>query len=67
MAGLLAAMGAECLAWLLYTEVLNLDYRFQWRLWLITPLAGAVLIGAAGYHGTRAVVKHSPMLLLRNR
>jgi putative ABC transport system permease protein len=67
VAGLLAAMGAECLAWLLYTEVLNLDYRFQWPLWLITPLAGALLIGAAGYHGTRAVVKHSPMLLLRNR
>ncbi len=67
LAGLLAAMGAECLAWLLYTEVLNLDYRFQWPLWVITPLAGALLIGAAGYRGTRAVVERSPMLLLRDR
>ena len=67
LAGLLAAMGAECLAWLLYTEVLNLDYRFQWPLWLITPLAGALLIGVAGYYGTRAVVERSPMLLLRDR
>ena len=67
LAGLLAAMGAECLAWLLYTEVLNLDYRFQWPLWLITPLVGAVLIGVAGYRGTRSVVERSPMLLLRNQ
>jgi hypothetical protein len=26
-----------------------------------------VLIGAAGYHGTRAVVRRSPVLLLRER
>ncbi len=67
LAGLLAAMGAECLAWLLYSEVLELEYRFQWPLWLITPVVGALLIGAAGYRGTRAVVETSPMLLLRNQ
>jgi putative ABC transport system permease protein len=67
LAGLLAAVGAECLAWLLYSEVLNLEYRFQWPLWLITPVAGALLIGAAGYRGTRPVVETSPMLLLRNQ
>lgn len=34
-----------------------------------TPLgvSGALLIGVAGSWGTRAVVKRSPMLLLRNQ
>ena len=67
LAGLLAAMGAECLTWVLYSEVLHLEYSFQWPVWLAAPLAGALLIGAAGYWGTRAVVERSPMLLLHNQ
>jgi putative ABC transport system permease protein len=67
LAGLLAAMGAECLAWVLFSEVLHLEYRFQWQVWITAPIAGALLIGAAGYWGTRAVVERSPMLLLHNQ
>jgi putative ABC transport system permease protein len=67
LAGLLAAMGTECLAWVLYREVLHLEHSFQWPVWLIAPVAGALLIGGAGYWGTRAVVERSPMLLLRNQ
>ncbi len=67
LAGLLAAIGAECLAWALYSEVLHMEYSPQWPLWIATPVAGALLIGAAGSWGTRAVVKRSPMLLLRNQ
>jgi len=67
LAGLLAAMGAECLTWVLYSKVLHLEYSFQWLLWITAPVAGALLIGAAGYWGTRAVVERSPMLLLQNQ
>jgi putative ABC transport system permease protein len=67
LAGLVAAIGTECLAWVLYSEVMHLDYSFKWPVWLAAPLTGAVLIGAAGYWGTRAVVEHSPLLLLRER
>ena len=67
LAGLLAAMGTECLAWVLYSEVLHLEHSFQWRIWIIAPMAGALLIGAAGYWGTRTVVERSPMLLLQNQ
>jgi hypothetical protein len=35
--------------------------------WIAAPLLGAVLIGAAGFYGTRAIVQRSPMLLLRER
>ena len=67
LAGLVAAIGTECLAWLLYSQVMHLDYTFKWRVWLAAPLTGALLIGAAGYWGTRAVVERSPMHLLRDR
>jgi len=67
LAGLVAAIATECLAWVLYTRVLHFDYSFKWPVWVATPLLGAVLIGAAGYHGTRAVVRRSPVLLLRER
>jgi putative ABC transport system permease protein len=67
LAGLVAAIGTECLAWVLYTRVLHFDYSFKWQVWVVAPLLGAVLIGAAGYHGTRAVVRRSPVLLLRER
>ncbi|HYQ71574.1 MAG TPA: FtsX-like permease family protein, partial [Gammaproteobacteria bacterium] len=67
LAGLVAAMGTECLAWVLYSQVLHFDYSFKWPVWVAAPLLGAVLIGAAGYHGTRAVVRRSPVLLLRER
>jgi putative ABC transport system permease protein len=67
LAGLVAAIGTECLAWVLYTQVLHFDYSFKWPVWVAAPLLGAVLIGATGYHGTRAVVQRSPVLLLRER
>jgi putative ABC transport system permease protein len=65
LAGLVAAIGTESLAWILYSHVMNLDYTFKWQVWLVAPLTGALLIGAAGYWGTRTVVARSPMHLLR--
>jgi putative ABC transport system permease protein len=67
LAGLLAAMGTECLVWILYSQVLHLEYSFQWPVWILTPITGALLIGAAGFLGTRSVLERSPMLLLRNQ
>jgi len=67
LAGLVAAIGTECLAWVLYSQVLHFDYSFKWPVWIAAPLTGAVLIGAAGYRGTRPVVERSPVLLLRER
>jgi len=66
LAGLVAAAGTECLAWALYSQVMQLDYSFKWPLWIATPLAGALLVGAAGYWGTRPVLERSPLLLLRD-
>ncbi|HEY8493364.1 MAG TPA: FtsX-like permease family protein, partial [Myxococcota bacterium] len=65
LAGLLAAAGTEAVAFVLYTQVLDLAYGWKWPVWLLAPLAGALVIGAAGYVGTRRVVERSPLTLLR--
>ncbi|NIR25943.1 MAG: FtsX-like permease family protein, partial [Gammaproteobacteria bacterium] len=64
LAGLLAAAGAELIAFILYKEVFQLSYSIKWSLWAILPLLGALLIGAAGYWGTRRVVRRSPLVVL---
>ena len=66
LAGLIAAGGTEALAWVLYSQVMQLDYSFKWPLWIATPLVGALLVGAAGYWGTRPVLERSPLILLRD-
>ncbi|MDO8705923.1 MAG: FtsX-like permease family protein [Sulfuricaulis sp.] len=65
LAGLLAAIGTELIAYVLYTRAFELDYRFKWPVWLVAPLAGGILIGLAGYLGTRRVVRQSPLTVLR--
>jgi putative ABC transport system permease protein len=65
LAGVLAAIGTELIAWLIYTRVFELDYHPKWAVWLIAPLAGGLLIGLAGFLGTRRVVRQSPMTVLR--
>lgn len=66
LAGLLAAGGAELIAFILYKQVFHLDYSIQWALWTLLPPAGALLIGAAGYGGTRRVVQQCPLVVLNN-
>jgi putative ABC transport system permease protein len=65
LAGILAAIGTELIAYLLYTRAFELEYSFKWPVWLATPVAGGVLIGLAGYFGTRRVVIQSPLTILR--
>ena len=64
LSGLLAIVAAELITWLLYRYALQLSWQPHIWYWLLTPLAGALLIGAAGAFGTRQVVRQSPMSLL---
>jgi len=66
LSGLLAAGGAELIAFILYREVFHLEYTLQWWLWGVLPLIGAMLIGVAGFIGTRRVVQKSPLVVLNN-
>jgi putative ABC transport system permease protein len=64
-AGLLAAVGTELIAWLLYTRVFDLEYALKWPVWIATPLAGALLLAVAGWLGTRRLARVSPLTVLR--
>ena len=65
LAGVLAAVGAEAIAYVLYTRVFDIAYTPKWPVWIAAPLIGGALIGAAGFIGTRRVVDQSPLTVLR--
>jgi putative ABC transport system permease protein len=65
LAGVLAAVGTELTAYFLYVRVFNLEYSVKWPVWVLAPVAGALLIGFAGYLGTRRIVRQSPLSVLR--
>lgn len=65
MAGLLAALGAETLIGFLYSRLLALEPGFHPALWLFVPLASTLLVGLAGYLGTRQVLRESPLKVFR--
>jgi putative ABC transport system permease protein len=65
LAGLLAALGTETAIALLHLKALALPASGHPLLWLLTPLAGAALTGVAGYLGTRRVLRHTPLAVLR--
>lgn len=66
LAGLLGAAGAETTLFFLQTQVFNLDYIIHWRMWLIAPWLGALLVGGIGWLSTRGVTRVPPLTVLRN-
>ena len=65
LAGLLGAMCASLLAWLIADRFLDITYSMNVIYWLFSLIAGGVLIGAAGLWGSRSVVRQSPLTILR--
>ncbi|MEH6825123.1 MAG: FtsX-like permease family protein [Motiliproteus sp.] len=66
VAGLAASALVELLRFWLYRQLLQLDYVPHLGLWLLCPLLGALLVGCAGWLGTRKLVTLSPLRVLRN-
>lgn len=66
MAGLLAAMGAEVAVALLQKFMFDLPFALHPWLWLVGPLAGAVLVGTLGLGYSRKAVVQPPLEVLKN-
>ncbi len=66
LAGLVAAVIAAALAWVVSNQLFELSYQPPVSLLLIGTLAGAVGIGLCGVLVTRQVLKRSPMRLLND-
>jgi putative ABC transport system permease protein len=65
VSGLLAVVLSEIINWSVYHWVFELDYQPIYMLWLIAPLALAVLVTLTGMFSSRRVLKESPMQVLR--
>jgi putative ABC transport system permease protein len=65
LAGLLAAIGASALGWVLATRVLNVAYAFNPWIWLVGFTGGTLGVLAAGLIGTRRALSAAPMTLFR--
>lgn len=64
-AGTLAAAGAETVAWVVQTRLMELPFRLHPPLWVAGPLAGALLAALLGVLTCRRVVDTPPAVVLR--
>jgi putative ABC transport system permease protein len=65
LAGLLGALAASGIGWLLAREVFDLPWQGGGLLWLFGPLAGMAVVGLAGLAGTWRVAGQPPLAVLR--
>ncbi|MGH8397180.1 MAG: ABC transporter permease [Gammaproteobacteria bacterium] len=64
-AGLLGALAATVVAWLLASRVFSLPYHPDWRVWVAGIIAGMVIVGFSGLLATRHVLNAPPVETLR--
>jgi putative ABC transport system permease protein len=65
LAGLLAALGASALGYVLATRVLAVTYAFNPTVWVAGLAAGTIGVLAAGLVSTRSVRRAAPMEIFR--
>ncbi|MDP9139766.1 MAG: FtsX-like permease family protein, partial [Pseudomonadota bacterium] len=65
IAGLVAAIAAQTVAWVLAEQVFNISYGPRPMLWLIGTLAGAVVVAGLGWLSLRKVLRTPPRLVLQ--
>ena len=65
LAGLLAAVGAASIGYVLATRLFRLEYSPSLMLWIGGLVAGALLVGISGTLAVRSVVNQSPVATLR--
>ena len=64
LSGLLAAAGTEFSSYWLNSRVFELDWQPVLWLWFSLPVAGATVVGLAGWLGVRRVIRSSPAAVL---
>ena len=65
MSGLLAAVGAELLGWLVYTEIFNLEWTSKWQMWVLAPVLTGAIVGAIGRWSAKQARQMPPAQLLK--
>ncbi|HEX7025994.1 MAG TPA: FtsX-like permease family protein, partial [Gammaproteobacteria bacterium] len=67
LAGGMAAITSESIAFALYRFVFKIDAQWHVWLWLAAPLLGMLLVVPAGLWGTRRVLKEAPYRVLQQQ
>ncbi len=65
LAGVLAAIGATAVSYILAVRVFDLDFVPDATLWGLGLIAGALLVGVTGTLATRRAVTEPPVVVLR--
>lgn len=66
LAGVLAALGATAVGYVLAEQIFDLDYVIDPILWVVGLLVGTVVVGLTGTLATRKAVTEPPVVVLRN-
>ncbi|MFZ5556356.1 MAG: ABC transporter permease [Pseudomonadota bacterium] len=64
MAGLVAAAGATGVGWAIAQRILNIPFHGDPWLWVIGVASGAIGVAAAGWLGTRRLIRRPPLRIL---
>lgn len=64
LSGILAASGASLAAYLLATNLFELEYHMNFTLWAMGPLLGMLMVTVSGMAATWRVVTHPPAEVL---
>jgi putative ABC transport system permease protein len=67
LAGGMAAITSECIAFALYRFVFHIEAQWHAWLWLAAPPLGMLLVVPAGLWGTRRVLKEAPYRILQQQ
>ena len=65
LSGILAAVGAVSLAWVIATQLFNLEFVPDPVLWVVGIVLGASIVGISGTLAVRSVINSSPVAVLR--
>jgi len=65
LSGLIAAIGAEAVIYLLQTYMFQIPHEFHPNIWLLGPVGGALLIGLLGLWRSKEIVTVPPLQSLR--
>ena len=65
LAGLVAALGASAMGYVLSVRVFHLPYALNPWLWLIGVAAGGLGVAFAGMLGTRSILRQPPLAVIR--
>lgn len=65
LAGLIAAAGANALGYALADRIINVGYSLSPAVWVVGLACSIVGVAAAGYLGTRQVLRVAPLRVLR--